>query len=138
MRAAFLTVVFLIGAMGAARADCLEDLGQLREQVDTQNQAKPTAQSQAAARELQKLERSESANEIDCINTLARARSVSQLMRSSRSGWSFSNDDIDVSHRHQQRPRGMDQIGAKSLMPPHPLGGVSFRPLAAQHLPALT
>jgi len=74
MRAAFLTVAFLIGAMGAARADCLKDLGQFREQVDTQNQARPTAQSQAAARELQKLEQNESANEVDCVNTLARAR----------------------------------------------------------------
>jgi hypothetical protein len=74
MRAAFLTVVFLVGVIGAARADCLEDLGQFREQVDTQNQARPTAQSQAAARELQKLERSETADEIDCVNTLARAR----------------------------------------------------------------
>jgi hypothetical protein len=42
--------------------------------VDSQNQARPTAQSQAAARELQKLERSETADEIDCVNTLARAR----------------------------------------------------------------
>ena len=74
MRAAFLTLAFLIGAMGAARADCLKDLGQFREQVDTQNQARPTAQSQAAARELQKLEQNESANEVDCVNTLARAR----------------------------------------------------------------
>ena len=76
MRAAFLTVAFLIGAMGAARADCLKDLGQFREQIDSQNQARPTAQSQAAARELQKLERSASADEIDCYNTLARAQRI--------------------------------------------------------------
>jgi hypothetical protein len=74
MRAAFLTVVFLISVIGAARADCLQDLGQFRVQVDTQNQARPTPQSQAAARELQKLERSETADEIDCVNTLASAR----------------------------------------------------------------
>ena len=74
MRAAFLTIAILIGAVGAARADCLEDIGQFREQVDSQNRARPTAQSQAAARELQTLEHRESADEIDCVNTLARAR----------------------------------------------------------------
>jgi hypothetical protein len=74
MRAAFLTAAFLISAMGSARADCLEDLGRFREQVDTENQSRPTAQSQAAARELQKLERNETADEVDCVNTLARAR----------------------------------------------------------------
>ena len=75
MRAA-LTLVFLLSATVAAHADCLQEIGQVREQVDAQNQARPTAQSQAAARELQKLERSESANEIDCVNTLVRARKM--------------------------------------------------------------
>ena len=74
MRVAFLTIALMIGAVGGARADCLQELGQLREQVDTLNAARPTAPSQAAARELQKLERSESADEVDCYNTLARAR----------------------------------------------------------------
>jgi hypothetical protein len=95
--AAFLTVAFLIGAMGAARADCLEDLGQFREQVDTQNQVRPTAQSQAAARELQKLEQNESANEIDCVNTLARAR------RMLASPMSPAADDRYARDRHPQR-----------------------------------
>jgi len=43
---------------------------------DAQNQARPTAQSQAATKELQKLERNEQADEIDCFNTLARARQI--------------------------------------------------------------
>jgi hypothetical protein len=74
MRVGFVIVALFIGTMGAAKADCLQEIGQFREQVDAQDQARPTPQSQAAGRELQKLERSESANEVDCYNTLARAR----------------------------------------------------------------
>jgi hypothetical protein len=76
MRVAVLTIALMIGALGGARADCLNELGQLREQVDTLNATRPTAPSQAAARELQKLERSDSADEVDCYNTVARARSI--------------------------------------------------------------
>lgn len=74
MRLALATVALVIGIGGAAHADCLQEIGQFREQVDAQNAAKPTAQSRAAARELKKLEQSEAADEIDCYNTLARAR----------------------------------------------------------------
>ncbi|HEV2548714.1 MAG TPA: hypothetical protein VGU20_15340 [Stellaceae bacterium] len=76
MRVAVLTIALIIGSLGAARADCLQELGQIREQVDTLNTTRPTAPSQAAARELQKLERSESADEVDCYNTVARARKI--------------------------------------------------------------
>lgn len=75
MRALSLVLVLLASA-GAAKADCLHDIGQFREQLDSQNQTRPTAQSQAAARELQKLERSQSADEIDCVNTLGKARQI--------------------------------------------------------------
>jgi hypothetical protein len=75
MRALCLALI-LIASAGAAKADCLHDIGQFREQVDSQNQARPTAQSQAAARELQKLERNEQANEMDCVNTLVKARQM--------------------------------------------------------------
>jgi len=70
MRALCLALILLASA-GIAKADCLHDIGQFHEQVDSRNRTRPTAQSQAAARELQKLERSESADEIDCYNTLA-------------------------------------------------------------------
>jgi len=73
---AFLIVAFLVGLMATAKADCLHDIGQFREQVDLQNRTRPTAQSQAAAREIQKLERSESADEIDCVNTLVKVRQM--------------------------------------------------------------
>ncbi len=76
MRTALVTMALLLGTLGVANADCLSELGQFREQVDSANAAKPTAQSQAAARELQKLERSETADEVDCYNTLARARQM--------------------------------------------------------------
>jgi hypothetical protein len=75
MRALCLVLILLASA-GAAKADCLRDIGQFREQVDSQNQTRPTAQSQAAVRELQRLERSESADEIDCVNTLVKARQI--------------------------------------------------------------
>lgn len=75
MRAFFLALI-LLASVGAAKAECLQEIGQLREQVDSLNQTRPTAQSQAAARELQKLGRSESADEIDCVNTLVRTRQM--------------------------------------------------------------
>ena len=75
MRALCLALILLASA-SAAKADCLREIGQFREQVDAQNQARPTAQSQAATKELQKLERNEQADEIDCFNTLARARQI--------------------------------------------------------------
>jgi len=75
MRALYLVMILLASA-GVAKADCLAEIGQVREQVDAQNQARPTAQSHAAARELERLERNESANEVDCVNTLVRARKM--------------------------------------------------------------
>jgi hypothetical protein len=75
MRALCLVMILLASA-GAAKAECLADIGQLREQVDLQNQSRATPQSQAAARELQKLERNDSANEVDCVNTLVKARKM--------------------------------------------------------------
>ena len=75
MRVLFLTLIVLASA-AAAKADCLGEIGRFRERVDSQNQRRPTAQSQAAAKELQTLERDETADEVDCYNTLARARKI--------------------------------------------------------------
>jgi len=75
MRSVFL-ILILVASAGAAKADCLEELGRFQEQVDSQNQTRPTAQSQAAEKELRKLERDERADEVDCYNTLARARKI--------------------------------------------------------------
>jgi len=95
MRALCLALILLASA-GIAKADCLHDIGQFREQVDSQNRTRPTVQLQVAARELQKLERSESADEIDCYNTLARAR---QILASPIAP---PNDDHYARERHQQ------------------------------------
>lgn len=75
MRALF-PILIVLASTSAAKADCLEEIGRFREQVDSQNQTRPTAQSQAAAKELQRLERDEIADEVDCYNTLARARRI--------------------------------------------------------------
>jgi hypothetical protein len=75
MRSLFLTLIILASA-SAAKADCLEAIGRFREPVDSQNQMRPTARSRAAAKELQRLERDEMADEVDCYNTLARARKI--------------------------------------------------------------
>ena len=74
MYALSLALMLLVGSIGAAQADCLQQIGQLREQVDSLNQAKPTPQTQAALRELRNLERNEMADEIDCYNAFVRAR----------------------------------------------------------------
>ena len=76
MRALCLVLVLLVSSIGAAQADCLQELGKFREQVDSLNQAKPTPQTQAALQELRALEINDMADEIDCYNTLARARTM--------------------------------------------------------------
>ena len=89
-------MLILLASAGAAKAECLEDIGKFREQVDSQNQMRPTAQSQGAAKELQKLERDEMADEVDCYNTLARARKILA------SPLPPPADDRYVKERHQQ------------------------------------
>jgi hypothetical protein len=76
MRALCLVWILLVSSIGAAQADCLPELEQFREQVNSLNQARPTPQTQAALRELRSLERNEMADEIDCYNTLATARAM--------------------------------------------------------------
>jgi len=76
MRALCLVLILLVSSIGAAQADCLQELGKFREHVDSLNQAKPTPQTQAALQELRALELNEMADEIDCYNTLARARAM--------------------------------------------------------------
>jgi hypothetical protein len=93
---AFCLVLIILTSANAARADCLHEIGQFREQVDSQNQARPTPQSQAAARELQKLERNDTADEVDCYNTLAKARNILAAPIASPSDDRYARD-----HRRQ-------------------------------------
>ena len=74
MRALCLVLILLVSSIRAAQADCLQELGQFSERVNSLNQATPTPQTQAALRELRALELDDRADEIDCYNTLARAR----------------------------------------------------------------
>jgi hypothetical protein len=74
MRTLLLTMILSAAMAGAGRADCLMDVGQLREQVETRHHAKPTPQTAAAMAELQKFDRDEVRDEFDCVNTLAHAR----------------------------------------------------------------
>jgi hypothetical protein len=76
MRAFGLVLILLVSPIRAAHADCLLELGQFREHVNSLNQAKPTPQTQAALRELRRLELNEAADEVDCYNALARARTM--------------------------------------------------------------
>ena len=95
MRALCLMLI-LFASAGAAKADCLEEIGQFRQRVESQNQVHPTGQSQAAARELQKLERDEMADEVDCYNVLARARNILAAPLSPQVDNRYAKD------RHQQ------------------------------------
>jgi len=95
MRALCLVLIILTSA-GSAKADCLHEIGQFHEQVDSQSQARPTPQSQAAARELQKLERNDQADEVDCYNTLAKARTILAAPAAPPSDDRFARD-----HRRQ-------------------------------------
>ena len=72
MRAALTTLVLLIGMIDAAQADCLQEVSQFRDSLD---EAKPTPQTKAAAKELQKLEAA-NADEADCVNSLVRAKKL--------------------------------------------------------------
>jgi hypothetical protein len=95
MRALCLVLILLVSSIGTAQADCLQDLGKFREQVDSLNQAKPTPPTQAALQELRALELNDKADEIDCYNTLARARTMLAAPYPSRADDRYAKD----SHR---------------------------------------
>lgn len=73
----FILTVALVAAMlapGAARARCADDLAALQARVDRAQRMKPTAQTAAAAKVLQKFNAGDAEDEIDCYNAVARAR----------------------------------------------------------------
>jgi hypothetical protein len=71
MRTIFFAMLLLAASVGAAQADCLEEISEFRERL---NNANPTPQTAAAEKELDKLAHNERADEIDCFNALSRAR----------------------------------------------------------------
>jgi hypothetical protein len=74
MRAVLLAMALLSAGTGAARASCADETKEFKERVERQYKLKPTPQSAAAAKELQKLDRPYQVDEVECYNTLARAR----------------------------------------------------------------
>jgi hypothetical protein len=80
--AALLGLALLIVATGLAQARCVDEAKDLTERVNREQKLKPTAQTAAAAKELQKLDLKPKPgvdtkprmDEVDCYNTLARAR----------------------------------------------------------------
>lgn len=65
----------LLVAAGAAHARCADDLKDLQTRIARAQKSKPTPpQAYAAAKILQKFNDSQSSDEVDCYNAVARAR----------------------------------------------------------------
>ena len=73
MRAIILTMSFLALSFGDAQADCLREVEAFREHVDA---LKPTPETEAATRELERIEWTDVRNEEGCYSVLDRARSA--------------------------------------------------------------
>ena len=71
MRGIFLIMTFITFSVSAAQADCLRDVEIFREHVDS---LKPTKQTAAASRELERIDQGEVENEVQCYDVLAHAR----------------------------------------------------------------
>jgi hypothetical protein len=73
VRAIVLTISFLTFLFGAAQADCLREVEAFREHVDS---LKPTGETEAATRELERIDGAEVGNEVECYSVLDRAHSA--------------------------------------------------------------
>lgn len=73
MRAIILTMSVLALSLGEAQADCLREVEAFREHVDA---LKPTPETEAATRELDRIDRAEEGSEAGCYSALDRARSA--------------------------------------------------------------
>ncbi|HEV2545933.1 MAG TPA: hypothetical protein VGU20_01210 [Stellaceae bacterium] len=73
MRAIILIVSFLTFSFGEAQADCLREVEVFREHVDA---LKPTPETEAATRELERIDWAEVRSEAGCYSVLDRARSA--------------------------------------------------------------
>jgi hypothetical protein len=73
VRAIILTMLFLTFSCGAAQADCLREVEVFREHVDA---LKPTLETEAATRELERIDRAELGTVAECYSALDRARSA--------------------------------------------------------------
>ena len=73
MRGIFFIMTFITFSVGTAQAECLRDVEIFREHVDS---LKPTMQTAAASTELERFDRDEVENEMQCYAVLTRARSA--------------------------------------------------------------
>jgi hypothetical protein len=69
-----IALAILVAAAGAAEARCADDLKALQARVDRAQKVNPSAQSAAAAKILQQLNDSPTADEVQCDNAVASAR----------------------------------------------------------------
>jgi hypothetical protein len=75
MRGPALVLAALVGCAGAAQARCADDLKQFQARLARTAKAKPTPQTAAATKELKRYDTgANQGDEVDCYNTLARAR----------------------------------------------------------------
>jgi hypothetical protein len=73
VRAIILTLSLLAVSFGEAEADCLREVELFREHVDA---LKPTPETEAATKELERIDRTELGTERECYSVLDRARSA--------------------------------------------------------------
>jgi hypothetical protein len=77
MRIASLSVLLVLASVAAAEARCTDDMKDVRLQVERAQKTNPTPQSAAAANELYRYsDRSGTADEVDCYNTIARIERI--------------------------------------------------------------
>jgi hypothetical protein len=74
MRVASLVLLTLIASTTAAWAWCEDDMKEVRLKVERLQKTNPSAQTTAAAKELQRYEQQMSADEVDCRNAIARVQ----------------------------------------------------------------
>jgi hypothetical protein len=74
MRVVSFGLAILVASAGAAQANCAYDMNELRLKVAQALKAKPGPQSGAAAKELERYDRTGSTDEVDCLNTIIRVR----------------------------------------------------------------
>lgn len=67
-------LVALLALSQVAEARCADDLKAVQARVDRAQKQKPTPQSAAAAKILNRYNQSDTADEVDCYNAVARAR----------------------------------------------------------------
>jgi hypothetical protein len=72
MRVASQVLVMLVASVATAHASCADDMKDVRLKVEQAQKTNPSAQTEVAAKELERYSQSASADEVDCYNAIAR------------------------------------------------------------------